>query len=213
MGKEIGMELLFRIMLAVAEREGEGTNLVSPWGEDKWWSLWEETFNVESPRFSVQSMNTKKARWDLKETPFFSLVLDPLFVSHLFQLSAFSTYSALSKKKKNPARSLCCFVFSHRAAKTYLTTHRCPLLAQDVHSSLFIAQQFHSACNRRSITIYVCCIHQACSWNIHNNESCTSGVGELINNISTVFHPFDVIFNGILVLNLNSPFVLSSRLS
>lgn len=160
---------------------------MSPWGEDKWWSLWEETFNVESLRFSVQSMNIKKAQWNLKETPF-SLVLDPLFVSHLFQLSAFSTYSALSKKKKNPARSLCCFVFSHRAAKTYLTTHRCPLPAQDVHSPLLIAQQFHTACNPRPITIYVCCIHQTYSWNIHNNESCTSGVGELVRlDLSIIF--------------------------
>lgn len=157
MGKETEMELLFRIMLVVAEREGEGTNLVSPSGEDKWWSLWEEAFYVESLRFSVQSMNTKKAQWDLEETPFSSLVLDPLFVSHLFQLSAFSTYSALSKKKKSSSVFvLFCFqsqscqnLFNHSQMST--AGSRCPL--PSVNSSAV------SRCLQSLVHYYTCVLH------------------------------------------------------
>lgn len=59
----------------------------------------------------------------------------------------------------SPAHSLCCLVFSRctqRAAKSHLTTRICPVLAQDVHFSLWVAQQFHIACSLRPITICVC---------------------------------------------------------
>lgn len=73
-----------------------------------------------------------------------TLSFSPLFTSHHLQPTAPWTYSALSHEVSGV------FLFSgcsHRAARSNLTARICPVLAQDVHFSSWVAQQFLIACS------------------------------------------------------------------